>query len=179
MEAPKHLRVLDVPLNRERFLLSLLRQLSGTLETIVGFEEASGLISVVAQSIGRKINEDYRAALREEKLEAKQVAEALVDLERRIKGSFSIIEQDDEKIVLRNRACPFANNERGRPSLCMVTSNVFGTIAAGNLGYSKVVLEETIAQGSDACHVVIHLKPTVAAEAADGREYFGEEPGAS
>jgi hypothetical protein len=53
-----------------------------------------------------------------------------------------------------------------------MTSNVFGSIAAENLGYAKVVLEETIADGQPGCRVVVHLKPTPKAEAASGREYF-------
>jgi hypothetical protein len=56
--------------------------------------------------------------------------------------------------------------------MCMMTSNVFGGIAADNLGYAKVVLEETIAGGAPGCRVVVHLKPTPEAEAATGREYF-------
>jgi predicted ArsR family transcriptional regulator len=95
-----------------------------------------------------------------------------VDLKRRIQGDFYVIEESDDKIVLGNRACPFAEKVIGRPALCMMTSNVFGVIAAENLGYSKVVLEETIAQGHSGCRIVVHLKATPEAEAANGREYF-------
>jgi hypothetical protein len=56
--------------------------------------------------------------------------------------------------------------------MCMMTSNVFGGIAADNLGYAKVVLEETIASGHPGCRVVVYLKPTPDAQAAAGREYF-------
>jgi predicted ArsR family transcriptional regulator len=51
---------------------------------------------------------------------------------------------------------------------------VFGAISAQNLGYAKVELQETIAEGHGGCRVVVHLKPTEAAEAAEGREYFQE-----
>ena len=60
----------------------------------------------------------------------------------------------------------------GRPALCMMTSNVFGSISADNLGYSKVVIEQAIARGDTGCRVVAYLKPTPEAEAAQGREYF-------
>ena len=76
------------------------------------------------------------------------------------------------EIVLGNRACPFAEKVVGRPALCMMTSNVFGGIAAENLGYAKVVIEKAIARGDEGCRVVVHLKPTPQAEAATGREYF-------
>ena len=56
--------------------------------------------------------------------------------------------------------------------MCMMTSNVFGGIAAENLGYSKVELQKTIAEGHGECHVVVHLKPSDASRAGIGREYF-------
>lgn len=54
----------------------------------------------------------------------------------------------------------------------MMTSNVFGVIAAENLGYAKVVIEEAITSGSAGCRVVVHFQPTADAAAAAGREYF-------
>ena len=54
----------------------------------------------------------------------------------------------------------------------MMTSNVFGTIAAQNLGRAKVVLEQTIATGAPSCRVVVHLQPSAEASAAQGRDYF-------
>ena len=54
----------------------------------------------------------------------------------------------------------------------MMTSNVFGAIAAENLGYAKVELQETIARGAPGCRVVVHLKATPEAKEAEGREYF-------
>jgi predicted ArsR family transcriptional regulator len=149
-----------------------LRELAGTLQEVVGLEEAAGFISVVGQRLGEQINDAYRAALRVENLTRAQVADVLVDLKRRIQGDFYVISADDEKIVLGNRACPFADKVVGRPALCMMTSNVFGSIAADNLGYAKVALEETIAEGGPGCRVVVYLKPTAEARAARGREYF-------
>jgi predicted ArsR family transcriptional regulator len=162
----------DLPLNRDLFLRTLLRHLAGTLQKVVGLEEASGFISVVGQEIGDEINAGYRAALGVSALSREQVSDVLVDLKRRINGDFFVIEQDDDKIVFGNRACPFAEKVIGRPALCMMTSNVFGNIAAENLGYSKVVIEQAIARGDAGCRVVLHLKQTPAAVSASGREYY-------
>lgn len=161
-----------VTLDRDLFLRSLVRELAGTLESVVGLNEASGFISVVGQRIGEWIDTEYRQALGTAQLTQEQVAEVLVDLKRRIQGDFLIIESNESRIVLGNRACPFGDKVLGRPSMCMMTSNVFGTIAAQNLGRSKVVLQQTIAAGSPTCRVVIHLKPGAEADSADGREYF-------
>lgn len=162
----------DISLERDIFLRTLIRELSGTLQDIVGLEEASGFISVVGQKMGNQIDREYKSALQVSQLSPQQVAEVLVDLKRRIKGDFYVIEADDEKIVLGNRACPFAEKVLGRPSMCMMTSNVFGSITAENLGYAKVELQETIAKGHQGCRVVVYFKMTEDAEDAVGREYF-------
>ncbi|MBX3602730.1 MAG: hypothetical protein KF863_19090 [Rubrivivax sp.] len=161
-----------LPLERDLFLRSLLRELSGTLQDVVGLDEAAGFLSVVGQRIGDQLDADYRRALGRESLSRPEVAAVLVDLKRRIQGDFRVEHQDDERLVFRNRRCPFGDKVVGRPSLCMMTSNVFGVIAAQNLGQAKVVLEQTIADGAPGCRVVVHLQPTPEAQAAEGREYF-------
>ena len=167
----------DIPLNRDVFTRTLIRELAGTLEEVVGIEEASGYISVVGASIGEQINQSYKSALQVALLSRDQVRDVLVDLKRRIEGDFFVIEENEDKIVLGNRQCPFAEKVVGRPSMCMMTSNVFGHIAADNLGYSKVELRETIAEGAPECRVVVYLNPTAEARAAPGREYVNSGQG--
>lgn len=162
---------LNVELNRDLFLRQLIRELAGTLETVVGREEASGFISVVGGSMGQMINAEYRNALKVENLSRDQVRDVLVDLKRRIHGNFYVIEESEEKIVFGNTMCPFAEKVIGRPSMCMMTSNVFGNIAAENLGYGKVSLERTIAEGASACRVVVYIEQSDEADKAIGREY--------
>lgn len=170
------LNELDIPLERDLFVRTLIRELAGTLQDVVGIEEAAGFISVVGQNMGQEINKAYKAALGVSNLSREQVTQVLVDLKARIQGDFYVIEEDDDKIVLGNRTCPFADKVRDRPAMCMMTSNVFGSIAAENLGYARVELTETIAQGGDRCRVVVYLRPTPESDASDGREYFkGEE----
>jgi predicted ArsR family transcriptional regulator len=163
---------LEIPLERDGFLRELIRELAGSLQDIVCLDVASGFISVVGQKIGDKIDAEYRSALQVSELNREQVAQVLVDLKRRIRGDFYVIEQTEQKIVLGNRQCPFAEKVIGRPALCMMTSNVFGVIAAENLGHAKVVLEETIALGAPGCRVTVYLESTSEADAAIGREYF-------
>ncbi|MCC2642220.1 MAG: hypothetical protein K0S45_2633 [Nitrospira sp.] len=172
MSELKPLAMVDVPLERDVFLRTLLRELAGTLSDVVGLEEASGFVSVVGQRMGQQINDMYRDSLSLPSLNAQQVAGVLVDLKRRIQGDFFVIEQDEDKIVLGNRACPFGDKVIGRKSLCMMTSNVFGGITAENLGYAKVVLEQTIADGNPGCRVVIHLKPSDHSDDSTAREYY-------
>jgi len=163
---------LDLPLDRDIFLRNLLRELSGTLETVVGMDEATGFISLVGQHIGDWINAEYRKAMKQEQLNLEQITEVLVDLKTRIQGNFTIESADKDKIVLTNTCCPFGDKVKGRPSLCMMTSNVFGTITAENLGYAKVNLEQTIARGDKGCRVIVYLNGTDTQNQDDGREYF-------
>ena len=164
----------DVGLDRDAFLRSLVREVATALESVVGLEEASGYISVVGQAVGTQIDEMYRRALDVDRMTEAQVADVLVDLKRRIEGDFYVIEQDGTKIVLGNRVCPFAEKVLGRESMCMMTSNVFGTITARNLGYARVDLEETIARGDAGCRVVVYLSPAADPDDASSREYFGD-----
>lgn len=164
----------DIPLDRDLFLRTLLRELAGTLEGVIGRSEAAGYISVVGAAVGGWIGGSYREALGVERLNREAVAEVLVDLKRRIGGDFYVIEADEEKIVLGNRRCPFGELVRDRPSLCMMTSNVFGRVAADDLGYARVELQETIARGHAGCRVVVHLKPSDEVE-SEAREYFAVE----
>ncbi len=175
LPVPSHAAELDLYFDRDLFLRSLIRELSGTLEDVVGLKEASGFISVVGQNVGEQINTQYRTAFGVANLNRGQVAEVLVDLKRRIQGEFFIIEETAERIVLGNRACPFGDKVLNRTSMCMMTSNVFGAITAENLGYAKVELQETIAQGHSGCRVAVYLKPSGESESAAGREYFKTE----
>jgi predicted ArsR family transcriptional regulator len=162
-------KTLDLPLNSENFLKSLLNHLSGSLQDIIGLEEAEGFISIVGSKIGEQIDAQYRSALAVDQLSPSQLTEVLVDLKARIGGQFSVIEESSEKIVFGNKRCPFGSSVFDRPALCMMTSNVFGVIAAENTGYAKISIDESIALNHDHCKVTVHLSPN---EATSGREYY-------
>lgn len=163
---------LPIPLDRDRFVRDLLRDVADSLAKSLGPEKASQMVAEIGERTGTQLNMYYRAALKSLSLSREEIAATLVDLKRRIEGDFYVIEESDEKIVLGNRACPFAEKVLGRPSMCMMTSNVFGSIAARNLGYAKVALEQTIAEGAPGCRVVVYLKQDGESERAQGREYF-------
>ena len=56
----------------------------------------------------------------------------------------------------------------------MMTSNVFGSIAAENLGYARVQIDEAIARGDPGCRVTVFLTPSD--EESGAREYFRRIP---
>jgi predicted ArsR family transcriptional regulator len=162
---------LPIPLDRDRFVRDLLRAMTASMEKTLGMEGAMKLVAEIGERTGEQINVYYRAALRSVRLTREQVAAAMTDLKRRIDGDFYVIAQDDEKIVLGNRACPFGAKVKDRPALCMMTSSVLGTLASQNLGYAKVELRETIAQHAQECRIVIWLRPGADAEKSPGQEF--------
>jgi len=163
---------LDISLERDEFMRDLLRHLTGVLQDVIGLDEASGFIAIVGQNMGEQINQNYCDALEVSSLSLDQVAAVMVDLKRRIKSDYQLVSATTDKIVLQSTSCPFAEKVIGRPSLCMMTSNVFGTIAAENLGYAKVNLAETIAQGDAGCRIEIHLQHNDEADSVSGIEYY-------
>lgn len=159
---------LAIARDRDQFTRELLRDLAGVLEESVGLPAAEGFISEVGARIGLQMNQEYQAAIGTDRLSLEQVASVLVDLKERIAGGFRIESLDADAIVLTNDACPFGTYVDGRTSLCMMTSNVFGRIAADNLGYARVEIQSSIAAGSPGCRVVVYLSG-----GGPGREYFG------
>jgi predicted ArsR family transcriptional regulator len=174
MSKAESIEDVSVDLNRDLFLRVMMHELAGTLQDVVGVAEASGYISVVGGAVGERINADYKRALSVDRLTRDQVRDVLVDLKRRIQGDFYVLEETEDRIVLGNWVCPFGSLVSGRPSLCMMTSNVFGSIVAQNLGYASVQIDEAIALGHSACRIVVNLTP-VDTLSANAREYFRVE----
>jgi endonuclease/exonuclease/phosphatase family metal-dependent hydrolase len=105
----------EVQLDRDVFLRRLLRELAGTLQDIVGLQEASGYISVVGAAMGEHIDAEYRRALAVERLSRAQVAEVLVDLKRRIHGDFFVIEETEDRWCSATAPVPSATSSWAAP----------------------------------------------------------------
>lgn len=159
-------------MDKDTFLRSVLRELVGLLEQTVGEREAEAYVNYVGISLGRVLNADYRTSFSVDSLDVPQVASTLVDLKSRLDGGFSIESIDDQKMVLVNTACPFGDKVIGRPSLCRMTANVFGHIAAENLGYARVRIDNAIARGDPGCRVLVFLSKTDAPAVAAETEFF-------
>lgn len=68
---------------------------------------------------------------------------------------------------------PFDDKVSGRPSLCMMTTNVFGRVVADRNGYAHVNIDTAIARDDDRCHIVVALKLNEAAP-TPGVEFIAE-----
>lgn len=162
----------EIAIDGSSFVRRLLNELVDVLQDVVGSQEARGFIAIVGARIGDSFNAAYRLAVGDRDLEESEVADAMVDLKRRIGGDFYVMQLGEDEILLGNRRCPFGDSVRGRPALCMMTSNVFGRIAAENLGYAKVSVEEAFATGEQRCIVRVMLEGSAKTDTSPGREYF-------
>jgi predicted ArsR family transcriptional regulator len=165
------------PLDRDRFLRAMVQKMAGALEDVVGIDDAFAFISLVGRDLGVELDQEYKARLGVRTFTREQIADVLVDLKRSVEGGFFVVAQNDDRIELGNRVCPFGERVLGHPSICMMTSTMFGSIAARSTGYAKVDLQQTIAEGAPGCTVVVHLRRTEAAQRAAGREYYDRPAG--
>ncbi|MBO0662747.1 methanogen output domain 1-containing protein [Jiella sp. MQZ9-1] len=165
------IKQLPLDFGRDQFFCRMLRELSNTIEEVVGTDDAAGYVATVGGAIGEWINQLYHAKLGPEDFDLDTLARIFVDLKRRIDGGFYIKQVAADRIVLGNTRCPFGRDVMNRPMFCMMTSNVFGRICADNHGYARVRLSHTIAQGDRECEVIVSLKPHDD-RLADEREYY-------
>jgi predicted ArsR family transcriptional regulator len=159
----------NIELDDVTFFQSMIGTLAGTLEEVVGLEDAASFVGVVGGKIGDDLASQYVAGLEGRPPSAELLGTILVDMKARVGGTFRVESVDEHEIVLVNSRCPFAEHVKGRPSLCMMTTNVFGRIVATANGYAHVEIEEAIATGHPGCRVRVHLSPQ---ENVNGYEFF-------
>jgi PAS domain S-box-containing protein len=165
----------DTPilLDRDVFMRRLIAGFGHLNEGILGSEVTGAYVMNVGLSMGAAIEAEYKRFWGIDRpFTLDEYAHVIVDLKRRIQGNFWLVSKDPEKVVVRTTSCPFDEFVHQSPSLCFMTSSVFGGIAARNFGYAKVVLHERIALGDPGCHVTVYLRRTAEADAAVGKEYF-------
>ena len=160
-------------LDRDRFLRWMVRDIAGQLQRVLGEAEAYGWLSLVGGEMGRRIADLYRSERGPGPWSTATLGEVMVDLKDRIGGGFHVVEQRDDGLVLENTVCPFGDAVRDRPALCLMTSNVFGRLAADQWGEASVSLDETIAGGAGRCLVRVSRTPALDTD-PDSRTYYAD-----
>ncbi len=145
---------------KESFLRALVVQLARAIEFNAGPDSAAAAVAQVGIDVGGQMEQEFRVAQSiVGRLTPDQLAHCYVRLKHAIDGGFYVVEATDERIVLGNRRCPFGDVVQLAPSLCRMTSSVFGGIAARNSDEgAAVLLEERIAVGDPGCRVVVYLR---------------------
>jgi len=144
---------------KESFLRALVVQLARAVELNAGPDSAAAAVAQVGIDVGGQMEQEFRVAQSiVGRLTPDQLAHCYVRLKHAIDGGFYVVEATAERIVLGNRRCPFGDVVQLAPSLCRMTSSVFGGIAARNSDEgAAVLLEERIAVGDPGCRVVVYL----------------------
>jgi PAS domain S-box-containing protein len=162
-----------IALDRDTFMRQLIASLGLLNEGILGSDVAGAYIMNVGLSMGAAIEAEYKRFWAIDRpFTVDEYTHVIIDLKQKINGNFSLVANDPTKVVVRTTSCPFDAFVRQSPSLCFMTSSVFGGIAARNFGYAKVVLHKRIALGDPGCYVTVHLQRTAEAECSVGKEYY-------
>lgn len=151
---------------REEFLNTLIGSLAETIENVVGLKDAEAFIGIVGRRMGQY--EEVRLPSTVSR-EPADLAEHLRRFKESIGGDFRVESVEGTRIVFTNKRCPFASQVVGRPSLCMMTTNVFGRAAADATGYARVKVAEALARGDERCRVIVDLERN---GADDGQEFY-------
>ena len=159
---------------KESFLRALVVQLAQTLEFDHGPDAAERAVAQVGADVGGQMEEEFRRAEQVVgRMTPEQMGHCYTRLKHAIDGGFYVIEASEDRVVLGTTRCPFGDVVRRAPSLCRMTSSVFGGIAArNNDGPVTVLLEERIAVGDPGCRVVVHLRDDGSGGSAFGHRYL-------
>lgn len=150
----------DGTFGRESFLRALVVQIARTVELQSGPAAAEGVIAQVGTDVGAQMEAAFRLAHDlVGDLSVDEIGRLLVDLKQAIGGDFFVVDADEDRIVLGTRTCPFGDAVMDAPTLCRMTSSVFGGIARRSRGASAVDLEARIALGDPQCRVTVWLRP--------------------
>ena len=162
-----------VGFGKEPFLRALVVQLARSVEFLHGPDAADAAVAQVGADVGGQMEAEFRQARQiVGAMSPEQIADCYVRLKHAIDGGFYVVEVSDDRIVLGNTRCPFGDVVKLAPSLCRMTSSVFGGIAARNVGAPvDVLLEERIAVGDAGCRVVVAFAPEAGLDNAVGHRY--------
>ncbi len=162
---------IPVNMNRETFLTQMINELALSLDKT----QLKETLNKIGLKLGKQIEQLYKQFYGVENLNLTQLTEALIDVEKKIGGNFSVVEKTPEKIILKNNKCPFGNDKvKGCPEFCSITSNIFGIMASKNFSYSKVSLKRTIAK-ADEDYIIIFLKKTEESEKEKATDYVNTD----
>jgi anti-sigma regulatory factor (Ser/Thr protein kinase) len=158
---------------KEAFLRALVVQLAQTIEVQHGQDSADAAVAQVGTDVGGQMEEEFRLAMAiTGRMTPEQIGRCYVRLKHAIDGGFRVLEATPERIVLVNDRCPFGTAVQQAPSLCRMTSSVFGGIAARNSDRgASVLLEERIAVGDPGCRVIVDLNVPATAAAPEAHHY--------
>ncbi|MCZ7402565.1 MAG: response regulator [Candidatus Methanoperedens sp.] len=86
-----------------------------------------------------------------------QTANISCNVMNKLGGDFSVEVADEKGYVLRNNKCPWGENGKINPALCMITKAIFARIGIRIYKNVSVYVNETIAGGDGLCRIKLCL----------------------
>ncbi len=143
-------------LTANKFLGKLITQYAHIHQRAIGSEAQEYI-----KQLGIRTGEWLEAYYNEPTWTPDDYAHSIVDIKNAIGGEFFISEVTADYVVVKSNKCPFGSQVKDAPHLCMMTSSVFGGIAARHFQYGEVNLRQRIALGDPNCEVMIAFKPGI------------------
>jgi FixJ family two-component response regulator len=86
-----------------------------------------------------------------EEIEPVRVAEVVQLVFNQLGGDFETIKSSPGKIVIEGKTCPWGDQAKKNPVLCMLTRAIASRIAVRCRSCAMVILEKTIGNGDESC----------------------------
>lgn len=147
---------LQIPISPESFFRSLFLELSCIISDIYGKETTSDIIQTATQTMTPGLIQWYKDALETAQFSNQQVVEIVQDVMNRINGDFYLEEKAIPATVLVNRRCPFGEEVKQNPALCMMTHEIHRSFFEELNQEFSIDLKQSIARNDLNC--VIEIK---------------------
>ena len=115
-------------------------------------EDRNEFILTLSRKLEEALYDDY---VDSEEDTPEGIAESITAVLNDMGGEFQH-EVDGNDIHIRGHKCPWHNEYRKNPIICMLTKGISTRFAKRALGDVRVTLETALANGDDCCHVVIN-----------------------
>ncbi len=96
-----------------------------------------------------------RYVSKSEDVDSERVAEVVRLIFNQLGGDFEIVKTSPSQIVIEGRVCPWGDQARKNPVLCMLTRAIASRVAVRCRGCAMVILEKTIGNGDESCVIKI------------------------
>jgi PAS domain S-box-containing protein len=115
-------------------------------------EDRNEFVLTLSRKLEEALYDDYVSQSDEN---TRGIARSITAVLNDMGGEFEY-EIDGDVIHIRGLKCPWMNEQRKNPVICMLTKSISARFAKRGLGDVRVSLEGTLANGDDCCHVIIN-----------------------
>ncbi|MFP4196981.1 MAG: response regulator [Methanomassiliicoccales archaeon] len=108
-------------------------------------------------TLSRKLEEALYDDYVEGEVDQEGIADSIARVFNDMGGEFDYLVEDNLIRIVGNR-CPWGNQNRKNPVICMLTKGICARFAKRALGDIQVSLDKTLANGDDRCQVTVTVK---------------------